>query len=140
MHIHKFLATTVVLLFICANVANSMSHSSETSQLEYKLHRKGIEEDLKEQSSDDCPVWMYLGENNTCICGTDLGGVVQCSNISHRVYIQTCSCMIYDNSLGVVAGSCFYECSNEGSYNLLPLNKSDLNTAMCGRLNRTGRL
>ena len=140
MHIHKFLATTVVLSFVCANVANSMSYSSETSQLEYKLHRKGTEENLKEQSSDNCPVWMYLDENNTCICGTDLGGVVQCSNISHRVYIQTCSCMIYDNSLGVVAGSCFYGCSNEGSYNLLPLNKSDLNTAMCGRLNRTGRL
>ena len=80
MHIHKFLATTVVLSFICANVANSINYSSETSQLEYKLLWKGIEEDLKGRSSDDCPVWMYLNENNTCICGTDLRGVVQCSN------------------------------------------------------------
>ena len=94
----------------------------------------------------NCPVWTYTAANDTCKCGSDLGGIIQCDPLNNRVSIQTCSCMTYDDHEGVVVGYCFYGCSylnreyKSSNYHPVPMNKTDLNEVMCGRLNRTGRL
>ena len=100
-------------------------------------------------NDDTCQkTWMY-GSNGTCQCGSSVHGYVSCSNISNQVAILRCHCMTYDSTIDVVLGSCPYGCGyfNDSSswsggeiYHLLPLNTTDLNHGMCGRLNRDYRL
>ena len=91
--------------------------------------------------------WMYYS-NGTCVCGSDIYGAVSCSNRYNQISILRCNCMTYDENEGVLAGSCLYGCGyfNDSSgwsqhvYHPLPMNVSRLNNAMCGWLNRDGRL
>ena len=100
-------------------------------------------------SGDTCQkTWMY-GSNGTCQCGRSIHGTVSCSNNSNQVSILRCYCMTYDSTEDVVLGSCPYGCGyfNSSSrwrgkeiYHQLPLNVTNLNQVICGRLNRDYRL
>ena len=87
--------------------------------------------------------WMY-DSNGTCQCGSGHHGAVRCDSNLKQVSILTCYCMTYEEKQGVLVGSCPYGCgfSNDNSklYHSLPMNISELNKRMCGRLNRDGRL
>ena len=95
---------------------------------------------------EECSSWFT--NNRTCECGNDLDGVVRCNSTLREVAILDCYCMTLDEDSGsVVAGACFYNCENQPKgtsqdivYHRLPSNVSRLNKAMCGSLNRRGRL
>ena len=102
-------------------------------------------------SEFDCQkTWMYGDSNGTCRCRpSTISGSVICNNIPNQVAIQKCYCMTCDNTKDIIVGSCPYGCGyfNDSRssigwmiYHPLPLNITELNHGMCGRLNRDNRL
>ena len=98
----------------------------------------------KPAANNDCPLWFVPGDNGTCECGNDLGGIVKCNNVSREVYLLEWFCMSQD-SAGLVVGACPYQ--NKLSFTgtlqvhyLLPKNTSDLEDFICGPYNRKGRM
>ena len=91
-------------------------------------------------ANNDCPLWFIPGDNGTCECGNDLGGIVKCNNASREVYLLKWFCMSQD-STGLVVGACPYRViSRSYIHYLLPKNSSDLEEIMCGPFNRKGRM
>ena len=93
-------------------------------------------------ANNDCPLWFIPDGNETCKCGSDLGGAVKCNNVSREVYLLGCYCMSHD-PMGLVVGACPYHCYHKdkfGLHYLLPKNVSELEDFLCGHLNRRGRL
>ena len=97
-------------------------------------------------SSEVCPVWNVLesGEDNIthCKCGSDLNGIVTCSN--DMVSILTCYCMTYNRQLNkTLVGRCSENCFNQGLPRLHPV---QINTTeslyyyFCRRFKREGQL
>ena len=95
-------------------------------------------------SDDNCtaPWHHYDAVNNTCQCGSELGGIIKCTKTKVAALLIG-YCMYYNdtaNSTSVI--SCPYDtsrkCSPEHLRVELNLNLSDLNLFMCGNLNRTG--
>ena len=92
--------------------------------------------------------WMYGDSNGTCWCRPNtISGSVSCNNIPNQVAIQKCYCMTCDNTKDIIVGSCPYGCGHFNDswigstiYHPLPLNITELNHGMCGRLNRDNRL
>ena len=81
---------------------------------------------------------------------TTIGHTVKCIS-DHQVGIISCSCVTHDVEDCISMGKCPYTCGlSDYSYkaksslyttlNPLPNNISEVNIAMCGRLNRTGRM
>ena len=58
-------------------------------------------------SNNDCRLWFVPGDNGSCECGNDLGGVVKCNNESREAYLLEWFCMSQD-STGLVVGACPY--------------------------------
>ena len=100
-----------------------------------------------------CPTWFYRPQRgndsvaNGCECGTSLGGVVSCSNITGEVHVLDCFCMTSDgdHTNSTVVGRCIFNCVNSSAYNkdiiyhsVWP-NTTELNQKSCGYLNRKGR-
>ena len=93
-------------------------------------------------ANNDCPLWFIPDGNDSCKCGSDVGGVVKCNNVSRDVYLLGCFCMSHD-PMGLVVGACPYHCYHRDKYGLhylLPKNVSELEDFLCGHLNRRGRL
>lgn len=93
-------------------------------------------------ANNDCPLWFVRDGNETCKCGSDLGGVVKCNNVSREVYLLGCYCMSQDYT-GLVVGASPYHCYHKDKLRLnypLPKNVSELEDFLCGHLNRRGRL
>ena len=100
--------------------------------------------------ADECPPWFIPTGNasNPCKCAKTPGEIVSCDQILNKSLLLTCHCMSYENTTSeLIVGPCMYGCFTEntthlatGPYLSLPKNISDLNTAVCGPLNRTGRL
>ena len=98
-------------------------------------------------SADECPPW-FIPSGNACKCAKIPGEIVSCDQTLNKSLLLTCHCMLYENtSSELIVGPCMYGCFTEnttllatGPYLSLPKNISDLNTAVCGPLNRTGRL
>ena len=104
---------------------------------------------LPHEPGDTCNrAWTYAdSDSGYCKCGDEIHYLILCNNVSDHISILTCSCMTYDPKDGVVIGYCPYGCNVGGghlyeakTYTALPSNKSEINNAMCGRLNREGRL
>jgi len=102
-------------------------------------------------NSSACPPWFVHSDDtnsSTCMCGNELGGVVICNSSLQESYILCFYCMTHDKYLGTVTGICSYNqwCFADRAHSSLhyrlphSINISELNDAMCGRLNRTGRL
>ena len=98
-----------------------------------------------------CPPWFVHSDDtnsSTCKCGNELGGVVICNSSLQKSYILCFYCVTHDKYLGTVTGICSYSqwciagrVHSSIRYHLPhSIDISDLNDAMCGRLNRTGRL
>ena len=102
---------------------------------------------------DDCQnAWIQCMAQMVYVkCGASVHASVSCNSITNRVAVLRCYCMTYDSTKGVVLGSCPYGCGyfndsinsnwiDRTIYHPLPLNITDLNRGMCGRLNRDNRL
>ena len=106
----------------------------------------------------DCPPWFVCNATTSkCQCGSDLDGIMRCSDHTHLLEnaILDCYCMTADEEHdgAVVVGACIFNCAVDRSnnttktrygrdevYHRMPLNRSLLVDAMCGkRLNRMGR-
>lgn len=100
-----------------------------------------------------CPTWFYhkergnAGTNDSCECGTSLGGIVSCNNITGEVRVLDCFCITLngDSSKSTVVGRCLFNCVNSSAYttdiiyhSVWP-NTTELNQQTCGYLNRKGR-
>ena len=98
----------------------------------------------KNRSNLKCPTWTYqnnVGSESVCQCGSDIDGVVKCNATLKKVSIVDGYCMTYNEHRNeVVAGKCVYGFLHGSVYRKLPFNVSKLNEAMCGKLNRRGRL
>ena len=118
---------------------------------DYDLAKKGalylkVSVQMIPSKNEACQqTWTY-DSNGTCQCGSSIHDAVSCNK--NQVSILSCKCMTDDEKDGVLVGSCPYGCglSNDSSswkqhvYHPLPMNVSRLNDAMCGQLNRDGRL
>ena len=58
-------------------------------------------------ASNDCPLWFIPGDNGSCECGNDLGGVVKCNNESREAFLLESFCISHDPT-GLVVGACPY--------------------------------
>ena len=98
----------------------------------------------KNRSNLKCPTWTYqnnVGSESVCQCGSDIDGVVKCNTTLKKVSIVDGYCITYNEHRNeVVAGKCVYGFLLGSVYRKLPFNVSKLNEAMCGKLNRRGRL
>ena len=99
-------------------------------------------------SSQTCPQTWYYKNNEKCDCGGSLSGRVRCNSTLGVLGILNCYCMTYDESIeDFIVGACIYNCLNTSKlirhhvlYHRIPINKSELNEAMCGHFNRAGQL
>ena len=94
-------------------------------------------------NSRECPTWMYrTNTSEGCICGVNNYHTVKCEH--GRVYILDEYRMTYDKELqDIVVGLSIYgiDTTNDHDiYHPVPINKSQLNQAMCDQFNRRGRL
>ena len=121
-------------------------------QNHYSRHSGPISSDYEEEPNQElettdannndtnCPLWMIPQEGGGCKCGHEIGGVVQCNQPRRQVHLLRCYCMTYENSTQkAVVGLCPYNCFGPVS-RLMPPNHTNLNAAICGIWNRTGRL
>ena len=97
-------------------------------------------------------IWMYYS-NGTCHCGADIRGTVRCSTDPDTVSVLAYICMTHDGKEGVVTATCpygfgdWYSNKNltsvltyDPNYHVLPNSITELNDAVCGRMNRDGLL
>ena len=93
----------------------------------------------------ECPIWTLPAGNNShlCFCGESLRGTIKCNPHTLNVSIQNGYCMTHDHTLHTTyTAECPYVLDHHSNLNYiaLPHNVSKLNSAMCGPLNRQGRV
>ncbi len=88
-----------------------------------------------------CPTWFVPDINGKgCRCGNGCGGL-KCYVDSNRTVLQSQHCMTFDNVTKLtLVGPCPFNLLGPEDYSNVevPRNISELNTFMCGGLNRTG--
>ena len=127
-------------------IAGAGKHNSTIDVLPFEVSAAASQE--VQSSSLSCPPWLFPDPsfNDTCRCGESIHGAVKCDETLQESAILDCYCMTYNESTGVVAGPCFYNCGNipKGQedilYHPLPHHVEDLNSAMCGQFHRSGQL
>ena len=85
-----------------------------------------------------CPTWMHRDSTNSCVCGDDLGGVIDCSSETLTVTIKYYYCIFFsEKSNSTLIGSCPY-----GQSATLPKNASEIKDyfGQCSNLHRKGPL
>ena len=94
-------------------------------------------------SIKDCPLWTTL-QNNSCKCGSNISGLVQCEDERGAFAVSNCYCMTTDKNNDIpLVGACHYNChllSKTNIYNLNVNTTQDLDNATCGPQKRTGVL
>ena len=127
-------------------IAGARKHNSTIAVLPFEVSAEAFQE--VQSSSSSCPPWFFPdpSSNDTCRCGKSIHGAVKCNETLQESAILDCYCMTYNESTGVVAGPCFYDCDNipkgheDTLYHPLPHHVEDINSAMCGHLHRGGQL
>ena len=110
----------------------------------YSTEADTVHMNLSVVVSEICPQTWRFSHNGTCQCGGSIHSTVDCG--SNQVSILECHCITFEEELGIaVVGACPYGCGFQRSqrgkvYSPLPEDISRLNDAMCGRLNRDGRM
>ena len=106
----------------------------------------------KEDSAElgTCPPWFLPTENATCKCAKIPGRMLKCDERLNETLLLGCYCMTYESATSeLVIGPCLYDCFFQktadiflgiGTYLRLPQNVANVTAAVCGPLNRTGRL
>ena len=133
------------------NTTNLKGYSGEMylPYKNYSTKSNTLHINLSVLTSEICPQTWRFSHNGSCHCGSKIHGAVDCR--SSQVSILECHCMTYEEELGIaVVGACPYGCGFSRFYKIsswsglvyspLPENISRLNDAMCGRLNRDGRM
>ncbi len=115
-----------LLLALCTNTTGSLAMDSNATQ---------------------CPTWyipVHPGNDSMgqCKCGSSPYGVVQCNQDKQEVSIASGYCMTQSrNDLNkTVVGYCPYHMYSRSGYRHLPRNVSELDSRMCGPMNREGQL
>ena len=127
-------------------IAGARKHNSTIDVLPFEVSAAASQE--VQPSSSSCPPWFFPdpSSNDTCRCGASIHGAVKCNETLQESAILDCYCMTYNESTGVVAGPCFYNCENipkgqdDMLYHHLPHHVEALNSAMCGQFHRGGQL
>ena len=93
----------------------------------------------------ECPTWTLPAGNNShfCLCGDSLSGTVICNPDTLNVSIQNGYCMTHNHTHHTTyIAECPYGLNHHSNQDNVPLphNVSKLNSAMCGPLNRKGRV
>ena len=99
----------------------------------------------KSDEDEECPTWTLPAGNNShlCLCGDSLSGTVRCNPHTLNVSIWNGYCMTHDHTLHTTyTAQCPYSLKHHSNQDYFPLphNVSKLNSAMCGPLNRQGRV
>ena len=119
-------------------------HNSTLLVTKYECKCKKLHESAADVPLDpQCPTWFIpdYSSNGTCRCGDDIHDAVKCNNSTKQVSVLDCYCMTYNKATGPVVGSCLYKCIlNDDLYHLVPSDITQLNSNMCGYLNRGGQL
>ena len=124
MRLHGTMCSELLLLTALALV------SSATGQ-------RGLS--LPNNDTSTCSKPWFVWRNNSCKCGSSLGGIVSCQDDPASVQLSQCYCITVDSHTGDSAvGSCPYSC-------VVPVhwyqNESQLNYYMCTETwNRQGQL
>ena len=123
-------------------IAGARKHNSTIDVLPFEVPAAASQE---VQPSSPCPPWFFPdpSSNDTCRCGKSIHGAVKCNETLQESAILDCYCMTYNESTGVVAGPCFYNCNirqEDTLYHPLPHRVEELNSAMCGQFHRGGQL
>ena len=127
-------------------IAGARKHNSTIDVLPFEVPEAASQE--VQSSSLSCPPWFFPdpSSDDTCRCGESIHGAVKCNETLQESAILDCYCMTYNESTGVVAGPCFYNCENipkgedDVLYHSLPHRVEELNSAMCGQFHRGGQL
>ena len=119
-------------------------HNSTLLVTKYECKCKKLHESAAHVPLDpQCPTWFIPdhSSNGTCRCGDDIHDAVKCNNSTKQVSVLDCYCMTYNKATGPVVGSCLYKCIlNDDLYHFVPSDITQLNSYMCGHLNRGGQL
>ena len=127
-------------------IAGARKHNSTIDVLPFEVSAAASHD--VQPNSPSCPPWFFPdpSSNDTCRCGESIHGAVKCNETLQESAILDCYCMTYNESTGVVAGPCFYNCENvpkgqgDTLYHPLPHRVEELNSAMCGQFHRGGQL
>ena len=91
-----------------------------------------------------CPTWQYYDvTSKRCRCGSDIHGAVRCNDTINEVQLLDCYCMSVNKEGGMEVGKCFIGCARfqtrgDEVYYLVPEDKSQVNSWLCGELNKNG--
>ena len=135
----------VILLVISLYSSGKLQSVSAANEIPDDSQRSGWSVVEKQP----CPTWYqktkyrYNGVTR-CVCGANLGGRVVCNDATQETLIIKGICMSYDYTINeTVVGQCpfnYHHPDAKDFYVTLPNDTSELNTFMCGGLNRTGLL
>ena len=132
----------VHLLHIGQDQQLNQSDIVKAATLNISYNNQRYSGSIKRPERPTCPTWMYRENVSAeCQCGSDVNGAVMCNATRKQVAHIDGYCITYDKHHNeLVTGECLYGCLIGSVYETLPLNVSQLNEVMCGRLNRRGRL
>ena len=128
----------VLLFLVCESNAVRLDIKSSHNQTDFSSC----------SSSDEqcCPTWFVkrsVDGTTRCECGYTSDDVI-CDDDKQQVLLSVWSCMTYDDSSNdTVLGTCpfnYHDPQVRHLYITLPNDTSQLNSFMCGDLNRTGLL
>ena len=134
----------VVLFVISLCLGSELNPATESNEILDDSHRGGSITAVKEQS---CPTWYRAVRNSRmirCVCDATFEHVVMCDDIKQMTLIGGGYCMSYHDTINdTVIGRCpfnYHHPNAQTFYVTLPNVTSELNSFMCGGLNRTGLL
>ena len=127
-------------------------HSNESYHIEENgLYNQNIEVQkssagndyyIGSQTCSETNVWfVWDHKRNSCICGDDLNGIVNCDSATKQVSVLDCYCLTIDyTTQGAIVGSCIFNCENSTQfkdilYHGVPSDCASLNRqgALCGQ-------
>ena len=61
-------------------------------------------------SDEPCPTWFYHSQEESCVCGDPVKGIVSCDNATQSVGVLDCFCMTSngDKDNTTVVGKCIF--------------------------------
>ena len=143
------LLAIILAIDVCKGYSQHNSSTISSSALggSFVVESLPHDHDLTNESNE-CPTWMHhTDDSGECVCGVSNFHIVKCDQSVGKVYVLGSYKMTYDEEHRevIVGASVYYgiKFSDYDPYNIyyeVPMNKSQLNEAMCGQFNRKGRL
>ena len=134
----------VVLFMISLCWGSKLNPATESNEILDDSQRGGSIAAVKEQSY---PTWYRAVRNSgatRCVCDATFEHVVMCDDTNQTTLIGGGYCMSYHDTINdTVIGRCpfnYHHPNGHIFYVTLPNDTSEINSFMCGGLNRTGLL